>query len=146
MKNMAILVEIDERSGFCGGVFRAVAKVEEILDAGGELYSLGEIVHNDGACAAARQGTQNTQTERVERLLRQDSPHPRARRTPETYSQAQEMGVRLIDCTCPVVSPSPKSIQEAYIRMKEVGGQVIIFGRSVIRKSSACWDRSAAIP
>ena len=49
-----ITVDIDQNSGFCAGVIRAIGKAEEFLkenkgpsDEGKRLYSLGAIVHND---------------------------------------------------------------------------------------------------
>ncbi|MDE5976075.1 MAG: 4-hydroxy-3-methylbut-2-enyl diphosphate reductase, partial [Muribaculaceae bacterium] len=39
-------VEIDTNSGFCFGVVTAIRKAEEELDATGQLYCLGDIVHN----------------------------------------------------------------------------------------------------
>ncbi|MDE5875760.1 MAG: 4-hydroxy-3-methylbut-2-enyl diphosphate reductase, partial [Muribaculaceae bacterium] len=39
-------VEIDTNSGFCFGVVTAIRKAEEQLDATGQLYCLGDIVHN----------------------------------------------------------------------------------------------------
>ena len=40
-------VEIDENSGFCFGVVRAISSAEVALsESGGEVYSLGDIVHN----------------------------------------------------------------------------------------------------
>ena len=50
---MAVTVEIDQKSGFCGGVIRAIGKAEEFLDSGreGTLYSLGAIVHNEAELA-----------------------------------------------------------------------------------------------
>ena len=40
-------VEIDQNSGFCGGVIRAIGTAERILEGGDRLYSLGAIVHNE---------------------------------------------------------------------------------------------------
>ena len=40
-------VEIDSNSGFCFGVVRAITKAESALkEYGGEVFSLGDIVHN----------------------------------------------------------------------------------------------------
>ena len=40
-------IEIDENSGFCFGVVRAISRAEAALkELGGEVYSLGDIVHN----------------------------------------------------------------------------------------------------
>ncbi len=41
-------VEIDSNSGFCFGVVTAIKKAEEELDNSGQLYCLGDIVHNAG--------------------------------------------------------------------------------------------------
>lgn len=127
---MTIQVEIDARSGFCGGVIRAVAKAEEILDAGGELYSLGEIVHNEAELARLHaKGLKTLKPGELKGCSGKTALIRAHGEPPETYSQARELGVRLVDCTCPVVLRLQKSIQEAYIRMKEVDGQVIIFGK-----------------
>ena len=40
-------VTIDTNSGFCFGVEYAIEIAEEILNEEGELYCLGDIVHND---------------------------------------------------------------------------------------------------
>ena len=43
-----VKVEIDSRSGFCGGVIRAITTAEDFLSKGdGRLWSLGAIVHNE---------------------------------------------------------------------------------------------------
>ena len=39
-------VEIDSHSGFCFGVVRAISRAEEALQEQGEVFSLGDIVHN----------------------------------------------------------------------------------------------------
>ena len=46
---MALKVEIDAGSGFCGGVIRAIGSAEKFLDEipGRHLFSLGAIVHNE---------------------------------------------------------------------------------------------------
>ena len=43
-----MIVEIDSNSGFCFGVVTAIKKAEEELDNSGQLYCLGDIVHNAG--------------------------------------------------------------------------------------------------
>ena len=39
-------IEIDDKSGFCFGVVRAITEAERALGEGGTVYSLGDIVHN----------------------------------------------------------------------------------------------------
>ena len=48
---------------------------------------------------------------------------------PSTYSKAEELGLEVIDCTCPVVLNLQKSIREAYARVNAAGGQIVIFGK-----------------
>ena len=52
MGSLNLRVEIDDKSGFCFGVVGAIEKAEKELEASGELYCLGEIVHNDEEVAA----------------------------------------------------------------------------------------------
>jgi len=40
-------VHIDPDAGFCYGVNRAIGMAEKELDESAEIYSLGQIVHND---------------------------------------------------------------------------------------------------
>lgn len=39
-------IEIDDKSGFCFGVVRAITEAERALADGATVYSLGDIVHN----------------------------------------------------------------------------------------------------
>jgi len=49
---------------------------------------------------------------------------------PSTYIQADGLGFKIIDCTCPVVLKLQKDIKEAYERVTDAGkGQIIIFGK-----------------
>lgn len=130
---MACTVEIDSHSGFCGGVIRAISKAEEILENadGRRLYSLGAIVHNDAELL-------RLESKGLQAVTRDDlSTLPQGSRVlfrahgepPSTYSEAEQAGLEVIDCTCPVVLKLQQSIREAAARVKENGGQVIIFGK-----------------
>ena len=49
---------------------------------------------------------------------------------PSTYAQAESLGFKIIDCTCPVVLKLQQDIKLAYDRQKAAGkGQIIIFGK-----------------
>ena len=50
-----MVIEIDEGSGFCFGVTRAIGKAEEELSNGKKLYCLGDIVHNGKECSRLQQ-------------------------------------------------------------------------------------------
>ncbi len=132
---MALEVEIDKYSGFCGGVIRAISRAERFLatSPGCRLYSLGAIVHNEaelkrlgekGLVTVTKEGLRDMEGPRNETLLIRAHGEP-----PETYSYAESIGINLIDCTCPVVLKLQKSIREAWERLHPQGGQVIIFGK-----------------
>lgn len=132
---MAIQVEIEKHSGFCGGVIRAIGRAEKFLEEspGRTLYSLGDIVHNEaelrrlgekGLITVDKDGLMNIPDPSSETLLIRAHGEP-----PQTYSLARELGLTVIDCTCPVVLKLQKSIREAYERVKPAGGQIVIFGK-----------------
>lgn len=130
---MNITVEIDPDSGFCGGVIRAVDRAEEYLS-GAEhfrLYSLGSIVHNEAELSRLRAaGLVTIGLSDLPSLHKGDSLLIRAHgEPPSTYSKAEELGLEVIDCTCPVVLNLQKSIREAYARVNAAGGQIVIFGK-----------------
>ena len=131
---MAIQVEIEKHSGFCGGVIRAIGRAEKFLEEspGRTLYSLGDIVHNEaelrrlgekGLITVDKDGLMNIPDPSSETLLIRAHGEP-----PQTYSLAQKLGLTVIDCTCPVVLKLQKSIR-AYERVKPAGGQIVIFGK-----------------
>ena len=130
---MNITVEIDPDSGFCGGVIRAVDRAEEYLSGAehSRLYSLGSIVHNEAELSRLRAaGLVTIGLSDLSSLHKGDSLLIRAHgEPPSTYTKAEELGLEVIDCTCPVVLNLQKSIREAYARVNAAGGQIVIFGK-----------------
>lgn len=123
-------IEIDSKAGFCFGVRSAIDKVEAHLKQGGELLSLGEIVHNavemnrlqqQGLELGAESNLDAVQGRTV--FIRTHGA------SPELYTQLKDRNINYIDGTCPVVLKLQKRISDAYLRMKAVGGQVVIFGK-----------------
>lgn len=123
-------VVIDENSGFCFGVVRAIGEAEAALERVGEVYSLGDIVHN-------RVEVQRLE-ERGLRTVKHDDMATLGGRTllirahgepPMTYSRAEELGITIIDATCPVVARLQRRVRDAYRRMQEVGGSVVLLGK-----------------
>ncbi len=123
-------ITIDDKSGFCFGVVRAISEAEKALAEGGTVYSLGDIVHN------------RIEVQRLERLGLQTVTHddmPRLEvcrlfirahgEPPKTYRRAEELGIRVIDATCPVVARLQKRVKMAHEKMQPVGGQVVILGK-----------------
>ena len=126
-----MVVEIDKNSGFCFGVVRAIEKAESALaELGGEVFSLGDIVHN------------RVEVQRLEGLGLRTVTHDdiaalggkhlfiRAHgEPPSTYLRAEEQGVKIIDATCPVVAQLQRKVVEAHRAMQRVGGSVVILGK-----------------
>ena len=126
-----VTVEIDSRSGFCGGVIRAISRAEHFLGSRDHLYSLGAIVHNEAELD--RLGAEGLRTVASipdvpggETVLIRAHGEP-----PSTYEAAHRQGLSVIDCTCPVVLKLQQHIREAYARVHADGmhGTILIFGK-----------------
>lgn len=132
---MSLHVEIDQNSGFCAGVIRAIGGAEKYLDAvdGGHLFSLGAIVHNEEELARlSRKGLVTIDTEDLREMAPVSGKTLLIRahgEPPETYELAGQLGFNVIDCTCPVVLKLQESIRDAYERTHPSGGRVVIFGK-----------------
>ena len=129
---MAVRIDIDPDSGFCGGVIRAIRKAEDCLAGGGSLYSLGAIVHNEaelqrleskGMVTIDKEDIDDVYDAGGAKLLIRAHGEP-----PITYENLKSKGFEIVDCTCPVVLKLQQSIRQAWI---DAGGQsqIIIFGK-----------------
>ncbi len=122
-------VEIDEQSGFCFGVVRAITEAEKAL-ADGAVASLGDIVHN-------RMEVQRLESLGLQTISHDDIPTLKGKRMlirahgepPKTYTLANASEVEIIDATCPVVAALQRKVKKAHQRMSEVGGTVVILGK-----------------
>ncbi|MDR2894922.1 MAG: 4-hydroxy-3-methylbut-2-enyl diphosphate reductase [Alistipes sp.] len=134
-----MIVEIDDRSGFCFGVVNAISAAEARLEAGvaemaagaAGLVSLGDIVHNGAEVARLRALGLETVPEQTDlaslagrTVLIRAHGEP-----PETYEQAEAHGITIVEATCPVVARLQKTVRDAHAEMSAVGGGVVIFGR-----------------
>ena len=125
-----MLIEIDDKSGFCFGVVRAITEAESALSDGGEVSSLGDIVHN-------RMEVQRLEALGLKTVTHSDLPTLGGKRLfirahgepPRTYRTARELGIEIIDATCPVVARLQRRVVEAYEEMAPRGGQVVILGK-----------------
>ena len=124
-------VEIDQNSGFCFGVVRAISRAESALEAlGGEVYSLGDIVHNRMEVQRLESlGLRTVTHEDMESLSGRDLFVRAHGEPPTTFRRAEKLGIRVIDATCPVVAQLQRKVVAAYEKMKGVGGQVVILGK-----------------
>lgn len=129
-----LTVDIDTNSGFCAGVIRAIGKAEEFLKEGERLYSLGAIVHNDAELSRlVGKGLVTIDKEDLEEMVAAEGEVLLIRahgEPPQTYTTAESLGFKIIDCTCPVVLKLQQRIKDAYLKHLESGkGQIIIFGK-----------------
>ena len=123
-------ITIDTHSGFCFGVVYAIEMAEDILRNEDSLYCLGDIVHN------------NKEVERLNALglkvinhndlhyLKDCKVLIRAHgEPPSTYELALKNNIQLLDASCPVVLKLQNQIKGGYEQIKQINGQVIIFGK-----------------
>lgn len=123
-------VIIDDNSGFCFGVVRAIGEAESALQSVGEVYCLGDIVHNRVEVQRLEQlGLHTVSHEDMERLGGRTLLIRAHGEPPRTYRKAEELGITIIDATCPVVARLQRRVSEAYSKMQEVGGSLVLLGK-----------------
>ena len=123
-------IVIDDNSGFCFGVVRAIGEAESALQRYGEVYSLGDIVHN-------RVEVQRLEALGLHTITHGDIANLHGRtllirahgEPPTTYRLAESVGVNVIDATCPVVARLQRRVREAYNKMQQVGGSLLLLGK-----------------
>ena len=123
-------IEIDQHSGCCFGVAKAISKAEEELKKGGTLYCLGDIVHNNLEVERlSKMGLitidheQFKQLKNVRVLLRAHGEPP------STYEIARQNNIEIIDASCPVVLNLQKRIKRKYNENAENRPQIVIYGK-----------------
>ena len=123
-------IEIDNQSGFCFGVVRAIAEAENALQKG-RVCSLGDVVHNRMEVQRLeRLGLRTVAHEDIPALPKDCRLLIRAHgEPPTTYALARECGIGIIDATCPVVAALQKKVVRAHETMRSIGGQVVILGK-----------------
>lgn len=123
-------IEIDKNSGFCFGVVRAIEEAERVLSEGGEVFSLGDIVHNRlEVQRLGRLGLRTVSHGDIaslggHRLFIRAHGEP-----PSTYEAARAAGAEIVDATCPVVAKLQEKVVRAHKAMEACNGQVVILGK-----------------
>ncbi len=124
--NFNLKVDIDANSGFCFGVVYAVEMAEDVLVENGELYCLGDIVHNgEEVKRLEAKGLKIISHEDLEtihdaKVLIRAHGEP-----PSTYELALKNNIELIDASCPVVLKLQNRIKNSY----DKGGPMYILGK-----------------
>ena len=129
-KNTPLKVKIDDQSGFCFGVVRAINKAENEIETSGCVYSLGDIVHNDLEVERlSKKGMQTINHSDLEKMEEGTVFFRAHGEPPESYLQINKKGLKLIDATCPVVLKLQKRVKAAWEEMKAKDGQIAIYGK-----------------
>jgi 4-hydroxy-3-methylbut-2-en-1-yl diphosphate reductase len=124
-------VVIDSNSGYCFGVEFAIQMAEDEMCENGTLYCLGDIVHNDKEVERlANKGLKVINREDLAglkdcKVLIRAHGEP-----PETYQIALQNNIELVDASCPVVLKLQNRVKNAYDKMHNRNGQIVIYGKN----------------
>lgn len=119
-------VTVDQFSGFCWGVVRTIDIAEQELSDGKQLFSLGSIIHNPMEIERlAEKGLKTIGLEELEAAKGSTVLIRAHGEPPSTYKKAEELGITVVDATCPVVT----KVQERIRKFALNGYQVVIFGK-----------------
>ena len=143
-------ITIDDDSGFCWGVVRTVDKAEEVLLApeNDNVYVLGAIIHNPREIERLESKGLKTINHKDLQQIAGQSPKVIIRahgEPPETYKLAEDLGINIIDATCPLVQTLQERIKKAY----NAQFQIVILGKKdhaeVIGLRGVCNDECIVI-
>ena len=122
-------VTVDKNSGFCWGVIRTIDIAEAEVEARADnehIYVLGDIIHNPMEIARLEKKGLRTISHADLPDIHEGKVIIRAHgEPPETFARARELGVEIVDATCPVVW----KVQERIKKFHDKGFQVIIYGK-----------------
>ena len=117
-------VLLAEEYGFCFGVERAVDMVEEALEEGGSIRSLGALIHN----SQEMQRLEAKGVTTIDRPAEADAGAVAVIRahgvTPSVQRELEERAARVIDATCPFVT----RVQHLAERAAAEGRDVVVAG------------------
>ncbi|HNR20487.1 MAG TPA: 4-hydroxy-3-methylbut-2-enyl diphosphate reductase [Bacteroidia bacterium] len=121
-------VTIDPGSGFCFGVVYAIQMAEEELDRTGNLFCLGDIVHNNMEVERLRTKGLKIINHDDLKSLKNCKVLIRAHgEPPSTYQFAIENNIELIDASCPVVLKLQNRVRNSFDDIED-DGQIVIYG------------------
>lgn len=129
--SMSLKINIDNQSGFCFGVVKAIEMAENHLSQGDEVWCLGQIVHNQQEVERLlRLGMKQTSLGKLGELTGGKVLIRAHGEPPSTYHECSALGLTVVDATCPLVLRLQKSVALAAEAMRPVGGQIVIFGKT----------------
>lgn len=123
-------VTIDKTAGFCWGVVRTVNIAEETLEKNSDkkTYVLGSIIHNPKEIKRLEDKGLNTISHEDFDKIAHEKPDVIIRahgEPPSTYQKAEELGLNIVDATCPLVT----GLQNRVKRFHSKGYQIVIYGK-----------------
>ena len=114
-------VTIDTKSGFCFGVEFAIEIAEEVLKEEGELYCLGDIVHNDMEVKRLEEmGLKIIDHEELENMKDVKVLIRAHGEPPSTYDLAIKNNITLMDASCPVVLKLQNRIKKSHDKDEKI--------------------------
>ena len=114
-------VTIDTKSGFCFGVEFAIEIAEEILQQDGELYCLGDIVHNDMEVKRLEEmGLKIIDHAELEHMKGVKVLIRAHGEPPSTYDLAIKNNITLMDASCPVVLKLQNRIKKSHDKKEKI--------------------------
>tara|TARA_B100001146_G_scaffold32006_1_gene25316 strand:- start:1654 stop:2499 length:846 start_codon:yes stop_codon:yes gene_type:complete len=114
-------VTIDTKSGFCFGVEYAIEIAEDILREEGELYCLGDIVHNDMEVRRLQEmGLKIIDHKDLEKMTGVKVLIRAHGEPPSTYEIAVNNNITLIDASCPVVLKLQNRIKKSHDKKEKI--------------------------
>lgn len=138
-----MIISIDDSAGFCWGVVKTIDKVEEVLQNSidEQVYVLGDIIHNPreierleakGLKTVTHSELKNITKENSKVIIRAHGEPP------STFKLADDLGLNVVDATCPLVQALQNRIKKAY----DSGYQIVVYGKKdhaeVIGISGVC--------
>lgn len=123
-------VSVEEQSGFCFGVRKAIDLAEKLLEQGEEVYCLGEIVHNEKEVKRLKEkGLVFIEYEDLVSLKNKTVLFRAHGEPPEIYEIARKNNLRIVDGTCPIVLNLQKKIGKKAIENPEGEARIVIYGK-----------------
>lgn len=120
-----VSIEVASQAGACYGVERALKMVKDAAEKGGEVQTLGPLIHNPIVVSdLERHGV--TVADDVEAATASTVVIRSHGVVPTVVERARECGLKVIDATCPYV----KKVQHAAERLGREGYRVIVVGES----------------
>ena len=114
-------VTIDTKSGICFGVEFAIEIAEEVLKEEGELYCLGDIVHNDMEVKRLEEmGLKIIDHEELENMKDVKVLIRAHGEPPSTYDLAIKNNITLMDASCPVVLKLQNRIKKSHDKDEKI--------------------------